>query len=214
MTKDKGQRTNPLRIIIADDEAVIRMGLKTMARSLGHKVVATTRTGAEAIEKVRQLQPDLLLLDIKMPEMDGLAAARKLNDEAPLPIVMLTAYSEKDLVEQAVEALVMGYLVKPIDEAKLAPSIDMAVARFKDLAATSAEAVQLKERLSARDIVDEARNLLMSQGLSENEAYHQLQSTARRRQITLAEMAERVIKNDKGTRGQGDSRLTRLLLVS
>ncbi len=197
MTNNK---EHPLRIIIADDEAVIRMGLKAMLRSLGHKVVATVRTGAEAVEKVRQLQPDLLLLDIKMPEpalskakgMDGLAAARLLSREAPLPVVMLTAYSQKELVEQAVESLVMGYLVKPVDEAKLAPAIEIAVARFEALHSAAKKAAQLKKNLSDREAVAEAKKLLMSQGLSEAEAYHQLQSAARRQQISLGEMARRV----------------------
>ncbi len=188
MTSDKGQS---LRIIIADDEAVIRMGLRAMLRSLGHKVVATARTGAEAIEKVRQFQPDLLLLDIKMPEMDGLTAARMLSEEAPLPIVMLTAYSQKELVEQAVESLVMGYLVKPVDEANLAPAIEIAVARFEALHSAAKKAAQLKKSLSDREAVAEAKKILMSQGMSEDEAYHHLQSTARRRQISLGEAARR-----------------------
>ena len=188
MTNDKGQ---PLRIIIADDEAVIRMGLRAMLRSLGHKVVATARTGAEAVAKVRQFRPDLLLLDIKMPEMDGLTAARMLSEEAPLPIVMLTAYSQKDLVERAVESLVMGYLVKPVDEASLSPAIEIAVARFEALHSAAKKAAQLKKSLSDREAVAEAKRLLMLQGMSEDEAYHHLQSTARRQQISLGEAARK-----------------------
>ena len=184
----------PLRIIIADDEGVIRMGLKTMVQSLGHKVVATARTGEEAIEKVKQFEPDLLLLDIKMPKMDGLTVAKLLSEQAPLPIVMLTAYSQKNLIEEAVEALVMGYLVKPVDEAKLAPSLDMAVARFKDLSNTAAEVSSLKATLAAREKISKAKRLLMAQGLSEDEAYHRIQAGARKRQITLDEQAYRIIK--------------------
>lgn len=182
------------RIIIADDEGLIRLGLKTMVQAIGHKVVATARTGEEAIEQVKLFSPDLLILDIKMPGMDGLAVARQLAEEAPLPIIMLTAYSQKDLIEQAVEALVMAYLVKPVDEAKLAPGIDMAVTRFRQRAAAKAEMTELKERLAHRDVIHLARRLLMSQGLTEHEAYHKLQAGARRKQISLAEQAESIIK--------------------
>jgi len=187
-------KTNSYRIIIADDEGLIRMGLKTMVQALGHKVVATARTGEEAIEKATLFSPDLLLLDIKMPGMDGLSAAKQLAQVAPLPIIMLTAYSQKEFVDQAVEALVMGYLVKPIDEAKLAPSIDMAIARFGERATTETEVNHLRERLAGRGVVNQARKLLMSQGLTEHEAYHRLQAGARRRQISLAEQAEYIIK--------------------
>ncbi|MFQ5575430.1 MAG: ANTAR domain-containing response regulator [Anaerolineae bacterium] len=186
-----------LRIIIADDEAVIRMGLKTMVRALGHTVVATARNGDEAIARVKQLQPDLLLLDIKMPGLDGLTVAKTLAEENPLPVVMLTAYSQKKLIEEAVAAPVMGYLVKPVDEAKLAPALEMAVTGFKDRAAAAAEATRLKQRLDARNLIARARQLLMAQGITEAEAYHRLQAAARRRQISLAEQAKRVINRGK-----------------
>lgn len=185
---------NSYRIVIADDEGLIRMGLKTMVQALGHKVIATARTGEEAIEKVTLFSPDLLLLDIKMPGLDGLSVARQLAQEAPLPIIILTAYSRKELVDQAIEALVMGYLVKPVDEAKLAPSIDMAIARFGERAAAESEVNQLRERLADRGVIHQARRLLMSQGLTEHEAYHMLQAGARRRQISLADQAEYFIK--------------------
>lgn len=185
--------TNSLRIIVADDEAVIRLGLSTMLRSLNHKVVGTARDGQEAIAQVKQFQPDLLLLDIKMPDLDGLEAAQILAEEAPLPIVMLTAYSQKTLVEKAVSALVMGYLVKPVDEQRLGPTIDLAVARYQDLQATLTEVNQLKKRLAGRALVDRAKQRLIQQGLSEDAAYHHLQAAARRRQISLAEMAERIL---------------------
>jgi response regulator NasT len=184
-----------LRVIVADDEAVIRMGLTAMLYTLKHKVVATARTGEEAIEKVKQFNPDLLLLDIKMPVMDGLAAARILTEEAPLPIVMLTALSQQPLVEQAVAALVMGYLVKPIDERKLGPTIDLAVARYREMQAKAQEADQLKQRLAGRALIDQAKQRLMQQGLTENEAYHRLQAAARRRQISLADVARRILAN-------------------
>lgn len=184
---------NLLRIMIADDEGVIRMGLKAMVQSLGHQVVATARTGQETIEKVRILQPNLLLLDIKMLGMDGLTVAKVLTEETPLPIVMLTAYSQRNLIEEAVKAMVMGYLVKPVDESKLAPAIDLALTRFQTLQETADEADALKKSLVERDLVAQAKFLLMAQGYSETEAYHHIQAAARRRQISLGEMAERVM---------------------
>lgn len=185
--------TDSLRIIVADDEAVIRMGLKAMLHTLGHTVIATARNGREAIEKVKQFEPDMLLLDIKMPDMDGITAAQNLANEFPLPIVMLTAYSQKALVEKAVDAFVMGYLVKPIDEIQLGPCISLAVARFNEMQETADEANQLKQTLAGRKLVDEAKRLMMKQGMSEDEAYHHLQADARKRQISLADMAKRVI---------------------
>lgn len=182
------------RIVVADDEGVIRMGLKAILRNLGHRVVGTARNGKEAIAKVDEFRPDLLLLDIKMPEMDGLAVAEYLTSHAPLPILMLTAFSEHGLVERAANALVMGYLVKPINEAKLAPMISVAVARFAERAATNAAADTLQQKLTARDTISAAKQTLMAQGLSEDEAYHRLQSMARTNQTTIAAVADVVLR--------------------
>ena len=194
--------TEQYRIIIADDEGVIRLGLKTILRALGHTVVATARTGKETLEKVSQFEADLLLLDIEMPEMDGLAVAKYLSETAPLPIVMLTAYSHRAYVDAAVDALVMGYLVKPIDEAKLAPMLSMAVARFAERASAEQRTSNLRQALSGRDIVDAAKQKLMQEaGLSENQAYHQLQTQARQSQISLADAAARCLgKNERSSK--------------
>lgn len=187
--------TESLRIIVADDEAVIRMGLKTMLSALDHKVIATARNGQEAIDKVKQFEPDMLLLDVKMPQMDGLAAAQIIADEHPLPIVMLTAYSQRAMVEKAINASVMGYLVKPVDENKLGPSISVAVTRYQEMQHTAIEADQLRRRLKGRELIDAAKRELMKLGLSEDEAYHRLQSDARRRQISITDMARHVINH-------------------
>lgn len=185
--------TRPVRIVIADDEGVIRMGLTSMVRALGHRVVATARNGTEAIEKVLEFHPDLLLLDIKMPEMDGLAVAEHLAERAPLPVIMLTAFSEHALVERAVNALVMGYLVKPVNESKLAPMIDVALARFAERAAISDTAISLQKKITGRDVVSAAKSALMATGLTENEAYLRLQSMARAQQTALETVAAQLL---------------------
>ncbi len=183
----------PLRIIIADDEAVIRMGLKQMVSALGHHVVATAANGDEALETTQRLKPNLLLLDIKMPGKDGLMVAETLAQEMPLPIVMLTAYSERSLIKRAANASVMGYLVKPIYENKLGPTIEVAMAHFDTMQSTAQKVYKLRGQLETREIVAAAKQILMTTGLSETEAYHRLQITARERRCSMRQVAEAVI---------------------
>jgi response regulator NasT len=182
-----------LRVVIADDEAVIRMGLSHMLATLGHRVVSTAANGDEALETVLRLKPDLLLLDIKMPGKDGLIVAEVLAVESPLPIIMLTAYSEKSLIERAVNASVMGYLVKPIHENKLGPTIEVAIARFEAMQTTAQEAYKLRGQLETRKLIDAAKQILVTTGLSEAEAYHRLQMTAREKRCSMREVAEAII---------------------
>lgn len=182
-----------LRVVIADDEAVIRMGLKAMIASLGHEVAGTAANGNDALEKTRSLKPDLLLLDIKMPEQDGLTIAEFLAVEMPLPIIMLTAYTERSFIERAANAAVMGYLVKPISEDKLGPAIEVAIARFQAMQATAREAFKLRTQLETRELVDAAKRILVATGLSEDEAYHRLQMTARAKRCSMRQVAEAVI---------------------
>ena len=187
------EESRQLRVVITDDEAVIRMGLKQMVTSLGHKVVATAANGEEALESVLRLEPDLLLLDIKMPGMDGLTVAERLATERPIPIVMLTAYSDRSLIERAVNASVMGYLVKPIHESKLGPTIEVAMGRFEAMQVTAREMYRLKDQLEDRNLVDAAKKILVMTGLSEEEAYRRLQMTARRKRLPMREVAEAII---------------------
>ncbi len=191
-----------LRIIIADDEGIIRIGLKTILHTLGHTVIASARTGKDALEKVAQLKPDLLLLDIEMPEMDGLAVAKYLSEKNPLPVIMLTAYSHRNYVSAAVSAAVMGYLVKPIDEAKLAPMLSLAMARFAERASAEKRTSDLRQVLAGRDLIDAAkRKLMREKHISENQAYHQLQTQARQTQISLADVAALCLgKNERGSK--------------
>jgi AmiR/NasT family two-component response regulator len=186
-------KNQSLTVIIADDEAIIRMGLKQMLASLGHRVIATAANGDEALESVTRLKPELLLLDIKMPGLDGLTVAERLAAQMPLPIVMLTAYSERGLIERAVNASVMGYLVKPIHENKLGPVIEVAIARFGAMQETAREAYRLKGQLEDRKLVDAAKQILVTTGLTEDEAYRRLQMTARRKRVSMRKVAEAVI---------------------
>jgi len=182
-----------LRLFIADDEAVIRMGLKAMLTSLGHQVVGTATNGLEALDGVKRLRPDLLLLDIKMPQMDGLAVAEHLVTEWPLPIVMLTAYTDKALIERAANASVMGYLVKPVYENNLGPMIDLAIERFHATQAIARQAYELRTQLKSREMVDTAKRILIATGLSESEAYTRLQMTARTKRRSMEQVAEAII---------------------
>ncbi len=183
----------PLRVIIADDEAVIRMGLKSMVAALGYRVVETAANGDDALEKAKRLKPDLLLLDIKMPGKDGLTVAEILAEEMPLPIIMLTAYTEQKLIERAVNASVMGYLVKPITESKLGPMIEVALDRFQATQSVAQEAYKLRNQLESRELVDAAKKILVATGLSESEAYHRLQMTAREKRRPMRQVAEAII---------------------
>jgi two-component system, response regulator PdtaR len=182
-----------LRIVIADDEAVIRMGLQAMLSSLGYQVVGTAANGLDALAKVKDLKPDLVLLDIKMSGMDGLAVAEVLAVEMPLPIIMLTAYTEKTLIERAVNAAVMGYLVKPIDESKLGPAIAVALDHYKAMQETAQKLFKLRDQLKARELIDAAKQILVSAGLTEDDAYRRLQMTAREKRRPMREVAEAVI---------------------
>ncbi|HXV99967.1 MAG TPA: response regulator [Anaerolineae bacterium] len=180
-------------MLIADDEAVIRMGLKSLVASLGHQVIDTAANGNDALEKTKRLKPDLLLLDIKMPGLDGMTVAETLVTEMPVPIVMLTAFSEKSLIERAANAAVMGYLVKPIHESKLGPMIEIAMARFEAMQTAAREAYKLRHQLETRELIDAAKKILMATGLAESEAYSRLQMTAREKRCAMREVAEAII---------------------
>lgn len=182
-----------LQVLIADDEAVIRMGLKSLVTSLGHRVIDTAANGSDALEKTKRLKPDLLLLDIKMPGLDGMTVAEILAAEMPLPIVMLTAFSEKSLIERAANAAVMGYLVKPIHERKLGPMIEIALARFEAMETAAQAAYKLRDQLETRELIDAAKKVLMATGLTEAEAYTRLQMTAREKRCTIKQVAETII---------------------
>ena len=164
-----------MKILVAEDEAIIRLDLRDLLERAGFTVCAEAQDGEEAVELARREQPDLAILDVKMPRLDGIEAAKRILDERPIPIVMLTAYSQDELVSRAVEAGVFGYLVKPFREADLLPAIHTARARHEELAALREEADSLVEALATRKVVERAKGLLMErEGLTEGEAFGRL----------------------------------------
>ncbi len=184
-----------LDILIADDESMIRLGLKTILEEAGHTVYAA-ENGVAALKLAEGCTPDLVILDIKMPEMDGLEAARVLLDRTQVPIIFLTAYGEKELVERAVRLPVMGYLVKPIKEAELLAMIQVVALRFEERARTARDAAEMKDELASHLTLDRAKGLLMQrEGISELEAYHRLQQRAHAERRTLLEVAEESIRD-------------------
>jgi len=186
-----------LRIVIADDEAVIRMGLRAMLEERGYRVVGEAGDGRRLLEVVERLRPDLVFLDIKMPGLDGLAAAERLAETHRLPVIVLTAYGERDLVERARQAGVMGYLMKPLREADLQPAIEVALARFRDLQALAQEVSGLQETLEARKLVERAKGALMQRlGLSEEDAYMRMQRASRNTRRPMKEIARRILEGE------------------
>ncbi len=183
-----------MRILIADDEAIIRMGLRTILRDLGHQVVGAAADGATAIRLAGTLRPDLVILDIKMPDVDGLTAAERIAADRPVPILILTAYSDRDLVDRAATLAVQGYLVKPAGDADLATAIEMVVGRFREWQALQKEATTLQEALQARDLVERAkRRLVEREGLSERDAFLRIQHRSRRQRRPMAEIARAIL---------------------
>lgn len=185
-----------LKILVADDESIIRMGLRTMLAALGHEAVLAAN-GRDALHLVRTTRPDLALLDVDMPLTDGLETAKVIARTHPMPILILTAYSQADLVERAAQLPIQGYLVKPVNERDLAAAIQVALARFDDAQAAAREIAELRESIAVRKVVDRAKGVLMRGGLSEEEAYLAVQRQARESRVTLREAAEAVLARDK-----------------
>jgi two-component system, response regulator PdtaR len=182
------------RVIIADDESVIRADLREMLTTLGYLVVGEVGDGLSAVNLARELKPDVVIMDIKMPNMDGIDAAKILTQEKIAPVLLLTAYSQRDLVDRAREAGVVGYLVKPFREQEIAPAIDIALARFQEFRELEKQVGDLKETLETRKIVDRAKGLLMDQqGLTEAEAFRKIQKMSMNTRKPMKEIAEAII---------------------
>jgi len=186
-----------LRVVLADDEAVIRMGLRTMLEEKGYRVVGEAGDGQRAIDLAQMLRPDLVFLDIKMPGLDGLAAAEVLVAEHRVPVILLTAYGDRALIDRARAAGVMAYLVKPLRESDLVPAVEMALARFRDLLALAGEVSDLREALETRRLVERAKGVLMQRlGVSEEEAYLRIQRASRDGRRPMREVAAQVLAGE------------------
>jgi response regulator NasT len=184
----------PTRVVIAEDEAIIRLDLKELLEEEGYEVVGETGRGDEAVELVRNLDPDLAILDIKMPGLDGLSAARHIAGERLAAVLILTAFSQRDLVEQARDAGAMSYIVKPFQKSDLIPAIEVALGRHAELTSLESEVGDLAERLEARKVIDRAKGILMDRhGKNEQEAWRFLQTEAMNRRTKVHEVANLVI---------------------
>jgi response regulator NasT len=187
----------PTRVVIAEDEAIIRLDLKETLEEEGYEVVAETGRGDEAVELVREHRPDVAILDIKMPGLDGLSAAREIAGERWSAVLILTAFSQRDLIERARDAGALAYLVKPFQKSDLFPAIEVALGRFKELKALHEQATSLEEQLETRKTVDRAKGQLMDgNGLSEADAFAFIQKTAMRERATMRDIAQRVLDGD------------------
>jgi response regulator NasT len=184
------------RVVIAEDEALIRMDLAEMLAEEGYDVVAAVDDGEQAVARTEELRPDLVILDVKMPRLDGIAAAQRIASQRIAPVVMLTAFSQRDLVESARDAGAMAYLVKPFGKSDLMPAIEMAVSRFAELQQLEAEVADLSERLETRKVVDRAKGVLQEKlGLSEPDAFRWIQKTAMDLRLSMREVADGVVEH-------------------
>ena len=188
------------RVLIAEDEALIRLDLREMLVEEGYDVCGEAGDGEEAVALAARLRPDLVILDIKMPILDGLAAAEKIAGERIAPVVILTAFSQRDLVERARAAGAMAYLVKPFQKSDLVPAIEIAISRYAELHALEAEVASLADRLETRKIVERAKGTLMSAfSMSEPESFKWIQRAAMDNRLTMKEVAERIIAENLPT---------------
>lgn len=187
----------PTRIVIAEDEAIIRLDLKETLEEEGYEVVGETGRGDEAVALVKSLEPDVAILDIKMPGLDGLSAAREITAERRAAVLILTAFSQRDLIEQARDAGALAYLVKPFQRSELIPAVEVAIGRFQELKALAEQASSLEEQLETRKIVDRAKgNLMDGHQLSEGDAFSFIQRTAMRERVTMKAVAEQILAGE------------------
>jgi two-component system, response regulator PdtaR len=186
-----------MRVLIAEDEALIRLDLREMLEEEGFDVVGEAADGEQAVALATKLQPDLVICDVKMPKMDGIQAAAQITEARIAPVVMLTAFSQRDLIERARDAGAMAYLVKPFQKRDLLPAIEMATSRFAEIRALEAEVTGLRERLEARKLIERAKGALMTKhGLSEPEAFRWIQQNAMDNRTSMRAVAELVLSGD------------------
>ncbi len=184
----------PIRVVIAEDEAIIRLDLKETLEEEGYEVVGETGRGDEAVQLVKDHKPDLAILDVKMPGMDGLTAASQITAEKGAAVLILTAFSQRDLIEKARDAGALAYLVKPFQKSELIPAVEVALGRFQEMKALADENLSLSEQLETRKVVDRAKGKLMdNHDMSEADAFRFLQKTAMDTRSTLKQVAQDVI---------------------
>ena len=183
-----------LKILLADDEAILRLDLREMLTDAGHEIVGEAANGEEAVKLARELKPEFIIMDVKMPVMDGLTAAKIISSENIAPILLLTAYSQQDIVDKASAAGVIAYLVKPIREEQLFPAMEIAESRFREMQTLNDELFQLKDSLETRKLLDRAKGILMAaHGMTEQEAYRKMQQFSMAKRISLKQLAESII---------------------
>jgi AmiR/NasT family two-component response regulator len=194
--------TEPIRVVIAEDEALIRLDLKEMLEEEGYSVVAEVGDGQQAVDRAQELRPDLVILDIQMPVLDGLAAAEQIATARIAPVIVLTAFSQRELVERARDAGAMAYLVKPFSKNDLVPAIEVARARFTEMTALDGEVRTLEERLEARKVVEKAKGKLMAErGLTEALAFRFIQQRAMNERTSMKVLAEQILALDDASEG-------------
>ena len=183
------------KVVIADNESIIRMDLREMLAEAGHEIVGEASNGVRAVELTRKYRPDLVIMDIKMPELDGIAAARRIADEKLAPVLLLTAFSQQEFVEKAKDSGVLGYLVKPIEESNLFPAMEIALSRFEEHQKLEKELEAVKQSLETRKTLDRAKGVLMDAcGLTESEAYRRIQQYSMTKRLTIKEVAEAIVR--------------------
>ncbi|CCH88810.1 putative Response regulator with antiterminator output domain [Modestobacter italicus] len=189
--------SQPTRVLIAEDEALIRLDLKEMLEEEGYVVVAEVGDGQAAVDQAQQLRPDLVIVDVQMPVLDGIAAAEQIASARIAPVIVLTAFSQRELVERARDAGAMAYLVKPFSKNDLVPAIEVAVGRFQEMHALDAEVTDLKERLEARKVVEQAKGRLMAdRGMTEAEAFRWIQRTAMNERTSMKALAQAILATE------------------
>ncbi|MGK4064626.1 response regulator [Rothia sp. HC945] len=182
------------RVVVAEDEALIRLDIVEILKGQGFDVVAEAGNGEEAVELTREHDPDVVLMDVKMPKMDGISAAEAIAKDRIAPVVLLTAFSQKELVDRATEAGAMAYVVKPFTENDLIPAIEVAVSRYEQIKALEGEVSDLKEQFETRKLVERAKSLLITKmGLTEPEAFRWIQKTSMDRRLSMREVAETIV---------------------
>lgn len=187
-----------IRILIAEDNDLVSLTLEEQLTGLGYDVVGIARTGTEAVTLASRFVPDLVIMDFRMPEMDGSEAAMRIQERHPMPVIMLTAYAEKETVRKAEAAGVLGYLVKPVNEHELPPAITIALARFKDVQSLKSKVDELEESLEARKVIERAKGILMQRlHVSERDAYERLRQRARDRRTKMKDIAKAIVEAEE-----------------